>query len=110
MIAKDTLWDWLSSSLLPGLWMLLNPKGRPLSPPSHLLPRSRVYFFHWRPLKEMGSCSHPGGCSCALAGSAWTWAVGVHHRYHHHMQGADALICSFTFDCIGSSSLRADFL
>ena len=38
------------------------------------------------------------------------WASGVHHQHHHHTQGADALICLFTFDRTGSSSLRAGFL
>ena len=110
MIPKDMLWDWLSRSLLPWLRMLLNPKGRPLSPHNHLLPRSRVYFFHWWPLKEMGSAATLEDIAVPGLVLLGLWASGVHHQHHHHTQGVDALICLFTFDRIGSSSLRAGFL
>ena len=110
MIPKDMLWDWLSRSLLPWLRMLLNPKGRPLSPHNHLLPRSRVYFFHWWPLKEMGSAATLEDIAVPGLVLLGLWASGVHHQHHHHTQGADALICLFTFDRTGSSSLRAGFL
>lgn len=112
MIPKDTLWDWLSSSLLPWLWMLLNPKGRLLSPHNHLLTRSRVYFFHWWPLKEMGSAATLEDVAVPGLVLLGLWASGMHHHHHHphHTQGADALICLFTFDYMGSSSLCADFL
>lgn len=72
--------------------------------------QARVYFFHWWPLKEMGSAATPEDVAVPGLVLLGLWASGVHHQHHHHTQGVDALICLFTFDRIGSSSLRAGFL